>query len=75
MGGSGWSNGLGGLPTLVALCAVPFCSQHLRHGNWVLAFLYLIVHINPLATHYVGYFWFLCVLLLEKMFIQVQVLK
>ena len=58
MGGSGWSNGLDGLPTpLVALCAVPhFCSQHLRHGDSVLAFLYLIVHINPLAAHYVELF-------------------
>lgn len=60
--------GFGGLPApwwccVQGSCSVLcFCSQHLRNGNWFLAFLYLIVDIFPAAL-VCGYFQSLIVYL------------
>ena len=62
-------------------CAVPcFCSQLFRNGSWVLlVFLYLVHNLPQLHMHAGSFFFspleFLCILLLEETFVQVQALQ
>lgn len=73
---------LGGLPTpVVVLCAedhvwYPAFSQHLRNDSWLVAFCILLFPL-AIACVRVGFspLLFLCILLLEKTFVQEPVLQ
>lgn len=66
--------GIGGVPTtLVVVCAGGMCKYSVfAPGSSGVAVLYLVVHNLPMHTFIFSLLQFLCILLLEEMFVQVQ---